>query len=57
MIARKNLNEKEWVQIMCGIEGTIMTEIKENGVNAIAFNRILVYVDEFVYDESKESFI
>ena len=34
-----------------------MTEFKRNGDNAIASNRIPVYVGEFVYDEWNESFI
>ena len=45
------------VEIVRKIEGTIMTEFKRNGGNIIASNRIPVYVGEFIYDESKESFI
>ena len=45
------------VEVIRKIEGNIMTEFKRNGDNTNAFNRIPVYVGEFVYDESKESFI
>ena len=45
------------VEIIRKIEGNIMTEFKQNGNNIIASNRIPIYVGEFVYDESKESFI
>ena len=39
-------------------EGTIMIEFKRNGNNNTLFsNRIPLYVGEFVYDESKESFL
>ena len=34
-----------------------MIEFKRNGDNTIASNRIPVFVEEFVYDEEKESFI
>ncbi|CBK23057.2 uncharacterized protein [Blastocystis hominis] len=49
--------ENKLVEIIRKIEGTIMTEFKRNGNNTIASNRIPLYVDEFVYDESKESFL
>ena len=45
------------VEIIRKIEGNIMTEFKRNGDNTKSFNRIPVYVGEFVYDEEKESFI
>ena len=45
------------VEIIRKIEGTIMIEFKENGNNTIASNQIPLYVGEFVYDESKESFL
>ena len=45
------------VEIIRKIEGNIMTEFKRNGNNTIASNRIPVFIGEFVYDESKESFI
>ena len=45
------------VEIIRKIEGTIMIELKRNGNNTIASNRIPVFVGEFVYDEEKESFI
>ena len=45
------------VEIVRKIEGSIMTEFKRNGNNIIASNRIPVYVGEYIYDESKESFI
>ena len=45
------------VEIIRKIEGTIMIEFKRNGNNTIASNRIPLYVGEFVYDESKESFL
>ena len=45
------------VEIIRKIEGTIMTEFKRNGDNTTASNRIPFYVGEFIYDESKESFI
>ena len=45
------------VEIIRKIEGNIMTEFKQNGNNIIASNRIPIYVGEFVYDESQESFI
>ena len=38
-------------------EGTIMIEFKRNGNNTLASNRIPLYVGEFIYDESKESFL
>ena len=44
-------------EIIRKIEGTIMTEFKRNGDNTIVSNRIPVYTGEFVYDESKESFM
>ena len=34
-----------------------MIEFKRNGNNTTASNRIPLYVGEFVYDESKESFL
>ncbi|CBK21288.2 uncharacterized protein [Blastocystis hominis] len=34
-----------------------MIEFKRSGNNTIASNRIPLYVGEFVYDESKESFL
>ena len=34
-----------------------MTEFKRNGDNAIASNRIPLFVKEFVYNEWNESFI
>ena len=34
-----------------------MIEFKRNGNNTIASNQIPLYVGEFVYDESKESFL
>ena len=45
------------VEIVRKVEGSIMTEFKRNGNNIIASNRIPVYVGEYIYDESKESFI
>ena len=45
------------VEIIRKIEGTIMIEFKRNGDNTIVFNRIPVFVGEFIYDEEKESFI
>ena len=45
------------MEIIRKIEGTIMIEFKRNGDNTIASNRIPVFVEEFVYDEEKESFI
>ncbi|CBK22793.2 uncharacterized protein [Blastocystis hominis] len=49
--------ENKLVEIIRKIEGAIMTEFKRNGDNTIASNRIPLYVGEFVYDESKESFL
>ena len=49
-------DEKSGAILLEGI-WKIMTEFKRNGNNIIASNRIPVYVGEFVYDESKESFI
>ena len=34
-----------------------MIEFKRSGNNTIASNRIPLYVGEFIYDESKESFL
>ena len=45
------------VEVIRKIEGNIMTEFKRNGDNTIVTNRVPVYVGEFTYDESKESFI
>ena len=45
------------VEIIRKFEGNIMTEFKQNGNNTIPSNRIPVYVGEFAYDESNESFI
>ena len=45
------------VEIIRKIEGAIMIEFKRKGDNTIASNRIPLYVGEFVYDESKESFL
>ena len=44
------------VEIIRKIEGNAMTEFKRNGVNTLVSNRIPVYVGEFLYDESTESF-
>ena len=49
--------EDKLVEILRRIEGNIMTEFKRNGDNTLAQNRIPVYVGEFKYDESKESFL
>ena len=45
------------VEIIRKIEGNIMIEFKRNGNNTTASNRIPLFVGEFVYDESKESFL
>ena len=45
------------VEIIRKIEGTIMIEFKRNGDNTKVFNRIPVFVGQFVYEEEKESFI
>ena len=44
-------------EIIRKIEGTIMIEFKRSGNNTTASNRIPLLVGEFVYDESKESFL
>ena len=49
--------ENKLVEIIRKIEGSIMIEFKRNGDNTKVFNRIPVFVGEFVYDEEKESFI
>ena len=38
-------------------EGTIMIEFKRSKNNTLSSNRIPLYVGEFIYDESKESFL
>lgn len=49
--------ENKLVEIIRKIEGNFMTEFKRNGNNVSVSSRIPVYVGEFVYDQSKESFI
>ena len=45
------------MEIIRKIEGSIMIEFKRNGNNTIASNRIPVFVGEYIFDESKESFL
>ena len=45
------------VDIICQIEGTILTEDKHAGDNTFVTNRTRLDVGEFVYDESIVLFI
>ena len=45
------------VEIIRKIEGNSMIEFKRNGNNVLVSDRIPVYIGEFRYDESSESFI
>ena len=57
MLLEGKWKNNKLIQIIRKIEGSIMTEFRLNGNNMISSKRVPLYVGEFVYDESKESFI